>query len=219
MLAVWLFVAFWVVVAFVLFFVAARGGLGGARATLQSQRPGARKAATVLFVVAFVGFGVAMPIGFLVPAVLMVATRNLNYLGAAAVVVAAPLAALPILDTTLVMVSRARRGAPLLSGGRDHLTHRLLRIVGSPQRVALVLAAAQAAFCGLGLALLSASEAVVLSVGSGYIALGAAAVMLIDRAPSLQPEWLQAARSERAARARELEAVLLRAPAQQESAP
>src|SRR5437016_1921922 len=44
----------------------AGGGLGGARATLQSQRPGARKAATVLFVVAFVGFGVAMPIGFLV---------------------------------------------------------------------------------------------------------------------------------------------------------
>src|SRR5438445_7715700 len=65
-LAVWLFVGFWVLVAFALFFIAARGGLGGARAALQSQRPGARKAATVWFLVAFVGFGIAMPIGFLV---------------------------------------------------------------------------------------------------------------------------------------------------------
>jgi mono/diheme cytochrome c family protein len=65
-LAVWLFVAFWIAVAFAIFFVAARGGLGGARATLQSQRPPARKAASVLFLFAFVGFGVAMPVGFLV---------------------------------------------------------------------------------------------------------------------------------------------------------
>jgi mono/diheme cytochrome c family protein len=65
-LAVWLFVALWVVVAFVIFFIAARGGLGGARAALQSQRPRARRAATLLFLVAFVAFGVAAPVGFLV---------------------------------------------------------------------------------------------------------------------------------------------------------
>ena len=65
-LAVWLFVAFWIAVAFVIFFVAARGGLGGARATLQSQRPRARRFAATTFAVAFVGFGVAMPVGFLV---------------------------------------------------------------------------------------------------------------------------------------------------------
>jgi len=64
-LAVWLFVGFWVVVAFGIFFVAARGGLGGARATLQSQRRGARREASVAFFFVFVGFGVAMPIGFL----------------------------------------------------------------------------------------------------------------------------------------------------------
>ena len=52
--------------AFVIFFIAARGGLGGARAALQSQRRGARRAATVWFLVAFVGFGIAMPIGFLI---------------------------------------------------------------------------------------------------------------------------------------------------------
>jgi len=36
-LAVAIFVAFWVVLAFGLFFVAARGGLGGARATIHKQ--------------------------------------------------------------------------------------------------------------------------------------------------------------------------------------
>ena len=66
MLAVWLFVGLWVFVAFVLFFIAVRGGPGGARATLQSQRPRARKAAVVVFAIAFVGFGVVMPVGFLV---------------------------------------------------------------------------------------------------------------------------------------------------------
>jgi mono/diheme cytochrome c family protein len=65
-LAVWLFVALWVVIAFVIFFIAARGGLGGARATLHSQRPRGRRAATVGFLLTFVGFGLAMPIGFLV---------------------------------------------------------------------------------------------------------------------------------------------------------
>lgn len=66
MLAVWLFVALWIVVALAIFFIAARGGLGGARATLQSQRPRARRFAATTFAVAFVGFGVAMPVGFLV---------------------------------------------------------------------------------------------------------------------------------------------------------
>lgn len=65
MLAVWLFVGLWVAVAFAIFFVAARGGLGGARAALQSQRPRARKAAATWFAIAFVGFGIAMPVGFL----------------------------------------------------------------------------------------------------------------------------------------------------------
>ena len=43
MLAVAAFVAFWVVLAFGLFFVASRGGLGGARATLQRQTRGANR--------------------------------------------------------------------------------------------------------------------------------------------------------------------------------
>jgi hypothetical protein len=64
-LGTWLFVAFWVVLALGVFFIAVRGGLGGARATLQSQKRGARRFSVVVFLVIYVGFGVALPLLFL----------------------------------------------------------------------------------------------------------------------------------------------------------
>ena len=66
MLGTWLFVAFWVLLAFGVFFIAVRGGLGGARATLQSQRLGARRASVVIFLVVYIGFGIAIPLLFLI---------------------------------------------------------------------------------------------------------------------------------------------------------
>jgi hypothetical protein len=60
-LATILFLAFWVVLALVLFFIAVRGGLGGARATLQTQSRGGRRALVVIFVVVYIGFGIAIP--------------------------------------------------------------------------------------------------------------------------------------------------------------
>jgi mono/diheme cytochrome c family protein len=65
-LGVVLFVLFWVLLALVLFFVAARGGLGGARATLQTQRRGGRRFMAISFVVIYIGFGVAIPLLFLI---------------------------------------------------------------------------------------------------------------------------------------------------------
>ena len=50
-----LFVAFWVLLGLGLFFVAVRGGLGGARAALQTQTRGAPQGAGVIFVVLYVG--------------------------------------------------------------------------------------------------------------------------------------------------------------------
>jgi mono/diheme cytochrome c family protein len=60
-----LFAAFWVVLAFGVFFVAARGGIRGARATFQAQSLGARRAAGLIFAIVYVGFGVALPLLFL----------------------------------------------------------------------------------------------------------------------------------------------------------
>jgi mono/diheme cytochrome c family protein len=66
MLATAAFLAFWVVVGLVLFFIAVRGGPRGARATLQSQSRSGRRAATVLFTAFYVAVGVAVPLLILV---------------------------------------------------------------------------------------------------------------------------------------------------------
>ena len=66
MLAVAAFVAFWVVVAFGLFFVAARGGLGGARATLQKQSRSANRLVGVAFTFIAIVFGVGLPLALLI---------------------------------------------------------------------------------------------------------------------------------------------------------
>lgn len=47
--------------------------------------------------------------------------------------------ALPIFDTTLVTISRLRRGVnPLTTPGKDHLNFRLARLVGSPREAVLI---------------------------------------------------------------------------------
>jgi UDP-GlcNAc:undecaprenyl-phosphate/decaprenyl-phosphate GlcNAc-1-phosphate transferase len=46
---------------------------------------------------------------------------------------------LPIFDTTLVVISRLRRGLnPLTTPGKDHLSHRLARLTGSPREAVLI---------------------------------------------------------------------------------
>ena len=65
MLATILFLAFWVVLALVLFFVAIRGGLGGARAALQGKSGRTSRFAWIVFIVIYVGFGAVVPLAFL----------------------------------------------------------------------------------------------------------------------------------------------------------
>jgi hypothetical protein len=66
MLAVWLFVVFWVVLGIALFFVAVRGGLGAAREVFQTQTRGGRKLFGISFVAIYLGFGLALPAVLLV---------------------------------------------------------------------------------------------------------------------------------------------------------
>src|SRR5205085_10468953 len=99
----------------------------------------------------FLGDGGSMPVGFVIAAGAIAAT-DANSLHAAALLGGAMLAGLPILDTALVTISRRRAGVTLLTGGRDHLTHRLLTRLGTPRRVALALAIAQALLSAAALA-------------------------------------------------------------------
>ena len=55
---------------------------------------------------------------------------------------------LPIFDTTLVLISRQRRGRPWWQGGTDHVSHRLARLGLSHRRVVVALYGVTA---GLGL--------------------------------------------------------------------
>lgn len=65
MLATFVFLGLWVLVALALFFVAIRGGLGGARATLQGQSRRPSRFSVGLFTVLYIGFGVVVPLVFL----------------------------------------------------------------------------------------------------------------------------------------------------------
>ena len=87
----------------------------------------------------FLGDGGSMLLGFLVAALVMAVWRLDGMIGAA-FFPAIMLVGLPILDMTLVIVSRSRRGAEVGKGHRDHITHRLLPRLGSTWALAATLA-------------------------------------------------------------------------------
>jgi UDP-GlcNAc:undecaprenyl-phosphate GlcNAc-1-phosphate transferase len=116
----------------------------------------------------FLGDGGSLPTGFVIAAVAMACSPG--SLGFAAVLAVVPLAALPLFDTALVVVSRYRRGATLLSGARDHLTHRLNSRLQSPSRVALLLGTAQLLLCLLAGELRGLGRPDVIVASFGYLA-------------------------------------------------
>lgn len=128
----------------------------------------------------FLGDGGSMPVGFIVAAMAIAAPRT-DDLGGGAVLVAALLAGLVILDTTLVVISRRRRGVTLLTGGRDHLTHRLLGMVGSARRVAGTLSVVQLSLCALALGAASLGKTAVLWIAGCAVLVGLGAIAAMER--------------------------------------
>ena len=66
MLAVYLFVAFWAILALVLLFLAGRGGFGAPSRPGRRPTPTSRRATAAIFAIIYVGFGVVIPAVFLV---------------------------------------------------------------------------------------------------------------------------------------------------------
>jgi UDP-GlcNAc:undecaprenyl-phosphate GlcNAc-1-phosphate transferase len=124
----------------------------------------------------FLGDGGSMPLGFLVATLAIVVTGGHGD----AVLVGAMLAGLPILDTTLVSVSRLRRGVTIVTAGRDHLTHRLLQYVGSPGRVCRVLLMAQGALVALAVVVSRAGHVATVTASAVSVALGVVAIATLD---------------------------------------
>jgi UDP-GlcNAc:undecaprenyl-phosphate GlcNAc-1-phosphate transferase len=128
----------------------------------------------------FMGDGGSLVIGLLVARVTMAAVTP-GYLGPSGVVVAALLVGLVIFDTTLVIVSRTRGRSPLLTGGRDHLTHRLARRLRDPRRVAFALAVTQLAVCGVTVGVARAGIGWVLLTGGFMIVAGVVLIWQFER--------------------------------------
>lgn len=143
----------------------------------------------------FLGDGGSMTLGFLVASLtLLVADRHVA--GGSGILVAALFAGLPILDTTLVVLSRRRRGIRILTGGRDHLTHRLLGRFGTPRRVAALLAGAQTVLGAFAIVGLYAGHGVILMLAGLATVQGVFAIVMLESsgwAPPIQkPEATRA---------------------------
>jgi UDP-GlcNAc:undecaprenyl-phosphate/decaprenyl-phosphate GlcNAc-1-phosphate transferase len=127
----------------------------------------------------FLGDGGSMPIGF------GVATLVMSGAAAAvpawqALVVGLLLVGVPALDTSLVMISRRRRGISILTGGRDHLTHRTQRRLRTARAVAMALGAIQALVSALAVFAISGGAATVLVVVVLYLVAAATAIALLE---------------------------------------
>lgn len=132
----------------------------------------------------FMGDGGSLPIGLLVAALVMSAVRSSwSYLGPSGVIVGGLLVGLVILDTSLVTFSRARGKRPLFSGGRDHLTHRVVARLGSSRSVAAALAVSQVLACGVAIAIVRAGVGWVLLAGGTAIVLAAVLIWQFERVP------------------------------------
>jgi UDP-GlcNAc:undecaprenyl-phosphate GlcNAc-1-phosphate transferase len=127
----------------------------------------------------FLGDGGSLPLGFLIAAlVISCPSDSVGWVGLLAVV---PLAGLPIFDTGLVVVSRYRRRVTILSGGRDHLTHRIYKWANTPRKVAILLAALQGALCVLALGLRPLSRHELALAAAGYLTLALVALVWLER--------------------------------------
>jgi UDP-GlcNAc:undecaprenyl-phosphate GlcNAc-1-phosphate transferase len=91
--------------------------------------------------------------------------------GGVSATVVAPLLilALPILDTSLVILVRLAEGRPVWRGGRDHLSHRLVYVgLGEHQAVALLLLLTGAC-AGVAVLVVAFNDALVTGAGAGAI--------------------------------------------------
>lgn len=131
----------------------------------------------------FLGDGGSMPIGFAVAVLVANAARHAEP-SSLSLLVGFLLVGIPALDTTLVVVSRTRRGISVLTGGRDHLTHRTRRRMGTPRRVAFVLGGSQAVLSTVVILGSQASSSLLVYVVLTFVVLAAAAIVALEEAIS-----------------------------------
>ncbi len=92
--------------------------------------------------------------------------------------------AVPLFDTSLVIVSRLRRGLnPLTTPGKDHLSHRLARVTGSPREAVLICYLLGAAAGILATFVTQASVIEGYAVGTAALIAGLYGIWRLERPP------------------------------------
>ncbi|HWE08218.1 MAG TPA: O-antigen ligase family protein [Solirubrobacteraceae bacterium] len=127
----------------------------------------------------FLGDGGSMPLGFIVAVLTASAARRAEP-SLLALLTGLLLVGVPALDTTLVIVSRRRRGISILTGGQDHLTHRTRRRMQTARRVALVLGSTQAAVSALVIVATRDGSVAVVYVALGFVICAATAIVGLE---------------------------------------
>jgi len=127
----------------------------------------------------FLGDGGSMPIGFALAALVMAGAGSAAPAWQA-LAIGLLLVGVPALDSALVTISRRRRGIPLLTGGRDHLTHRARRRLRNAQAVAVALGSAQALLAALALAASRGNPVVIVSAVAVFLAAAGVLIAILD---------------------------------------
>lgn len=131
----------------------------------------------------FMGDGGAMFLGFMLATVgLKLRFPDLSAVSGA--LVPCFVLGMPIFDTTLVTVSRSRRGLlPFASPGEDHTSHRLSKILGGHERAVVALYAAGTSFGGLAVLTSRAPEFAAQGLALTVAAVALLLIALLERCP------------------------------------
>ncbi len=130
----------------------------------------------------FLGDGGSMPLGFAIAALVMIGASS----AAAewqALVMGLLLVGVPALDTCLVVVSRRRRGISILTGGRDHLTHRTHARLRTAHASVAALGAGQALLAALALVAVQGGSALLVAAVLLYLVALAVLIAVLDGGP------------------------------------
>ncbi|MDT8370101.1 MAG: hypothetical protein RQ745_12915 [Longimicrobiales bacterium] len=117
----------------------------------------------------FMGDSGSLFLGIFLAGLALAPAEGLSRSLVAAVAAPALLLAIPILDTTLVTVSRLLEGRPISTGGTDHTSHRLVALGVSEKRAMWLLWGLAATGGAIGILLRTAARDTALLLGGGMV--------------------------------------------------
>jgi UDP-GlcNAc:undecaprenyl-phosphate GlcNAc-1-phosphate transferase len=127
----------------------------------------------------FLGDGGSMPVGFGIASLVMIGSADAATEWQA-LATGLLFVGIPAVDTCLVTVSRRRRRVPLLTGGRDHLTHRTHGRLRTARAVAVALGGAQALLAALALLTLRGGSGALVGAVLVYLVVAAMVIVILD---------------------------------------